>query len=190
MIVWGVTDINLNDLNTGGRYNPTGDSWMPISTVNAPSARDSHTAVWTGTEMVVWGGEFCPPGCPEPPGPVSFDTGARYSPGTDSWLATSVANAPHARDSHTAVWIGSEMIVWGGGYWCGSNCRVFLNSGGRYCAQGGPSPTPTPTATATPAETATPTATPTPTATATPKPTLTPRSTPPPRPRPTPPPRP
>ena len=32
----------------------------------------------------------------------------------DSWTATSTTNAPNARDIHTAVWTGSEMIVWGG----------------------------------------------------------------------------
>jgi N-acetylneuraminic acid mutarotase len=188
MHVWGGVDSTFNDCNTGGKYNPTGDSWMQISTTNAPSARDSHTAVWTGTEMVVWGGEFGPPD-------VSLDTGARYNPGTDSWLATSVVSAPDARDLHTAVWTGSEMIVWGGAYWVGGN-RVFLNTGGRYCAQSGATPTPTPTAiptaTATPTATLTPTATPTltPTATATPRATPPPRITPTPRNRPTPAPRP
>ena len=127
MGVWGGVDSTFNDCNTGSKYNPAGDSWMPISTVNAPSARDSHTAVWTGTEMVVWGGEVGPPD-------VSLDTGGRYSAGTDSWLATSMVSAPHARDLHTAVWTGSEMIVWGGAYWVGGN-RVFLNTGGKYCAQ-------------------------------------------------------
>jgi hypothetical protein len=33
----------------------------------------------------------------------------------DSWTATSTTNAPSPRSSHTAVWTGSEMIVWGGG---------------------------------------------------------------------------
>jgi hypothetical protein len=32
----------------------------------------------------------------------------------DTWTATSTANAPDARSGHTAVWTGSEMIVWGG----------------------------------------------------------------------------
>jgi hypothetical protein len=45
-----------------------------------------------------------------------------------------MANAPHAREDHTAVWTGSEMIVWGGTYIVGSNL-FFLNTGGRYCAQ-------------------------------------------------------
>ena len=33
----------------------------------------------------------------------------------DSWTATSTTNAPTGRTGHTAVWTGSEMIVWGGG---------------------------------------------------------------------------
>src|SRR4029077_15660130 len=32
----------------------------------------------------------------------------------DTWTATSTSNAPEARSGHTAVWTGSEMIVWGG----------------------------------------------------------------------------
>src|SRR5882724_4064751 len=33
----------------------TDDSWTATST-SAPAARDTHTAVWTGSEMIVWGG--------------------------------------------------------------------------------------------------------------------------------------
>ena len=36
---------------------------------------------------------------------------------TDEWGATSTANAPSPREDHTAVWTGSEMIVWGGEGW-------------------------------------------------------------------------
>ncbi len=42
--------------NTGGRYNPSTDSWTATSTINAASIRVRHTAVWTGSEMIVWGG--------------------------------------------------------------------------------------------------------------------------------------
>ena len=90
-------------LNTGGRYNPGADSWTATSTTNAPDARTYHTAVWTGSEMIVWGGYGS-----------TFNTGGRYNPSTDSWTATSTTNAPDPRDAHTAIWTGSEMIVWGG----------------------------------------------------------------------------
>src|SRR5215472_11645615 len=82
----------------------TDDTWTPTSLTNAPSARNSHTAVWTGSEMIVWGGWNGP----------GLNTGGRYDPTTDSWTATSIANAPTARLAHTAVWTGSEVIVWGG----------------------------------------------------------------------------
>ena len=112
MIVWG--GWNNSDQNSGGRYNPSTDSWTATSTTNAPTARAAHTAVWTGSEMIVWGG-------------TNDSTGGRYNPSTDSWTATSTTNAPTARGGHTAVWTGSEMIVWGGS----SNFNA-LNSGGRY----------------------------------------------------------
>src|SRR5436189_1144184 len=48
------------------------------------------------------------------------------SPCTDQWAGTSTFGAPTARYTHTAVWTGSEMIVWGG-----FNAGVFNNSG-RY----------------------------------------------------------
>ena len=48
MIVWG-GQITRGDLNTGGRYNPSTDSWATTSTTNAPAARDSHTAIWSGS---------------------------------------------------------------------------------------------------------------------------------------------
>src|SRR5438477_3894803 len=39
--------------------NPSGgctyDMWTPTSTTNAPSGRDVHTAIWTGSEMIGWG---------------------------------------------------------------------------------------------------------------------------------------
>ncbi len=123
MIVWGGDGTSY--LNTGGRYNPATDSWVATSTgVNVPARRAKHTAVWTGTEMIVWGGES---GIPPR---VKFNSGGRYSPSTDTWLATSVGpNVPQQRDSHTAVWTGGEMIVWGGQL---PPSDTYTNTGGRY----------------------------------------------------------
>jgi hypothetical protein len=189
MIVWGGFHYP-NILNIGGRYDPGTDSWTATPTNNAPQARWFHTAVWTDSEMIVWGGCFGNP-CSK-----FLDTGGRYDPGTDSWTATGPTNAPSARAYHTAVWTGSQMIVWGGQDDSGNN----LNTGSSYCAQSGapsptptatpPSPTPTATHTPTPTPTSTATSTATPTPTATPRPTPTPRLNPTPRSRPTPPPRP
>jgi N-acetylneuraminic acid mutarotase len=97
----------------------TDNTWSATTTANAPEARRHHTAVWTGSEMIVWGGYSFPPRV--------FNSGGRYNPSTDSWAATSITNAPSARVNHTAVWTGSEMIVWGGGDFGGNS-----NTGGRY----------------------------------------------------------
>jgi N-acetylneuraminic acid mutarotase len=123
IIVWG--GYNNGDLNTGGRYNPATDSWIPTSTSNAPTSRYFHSAVWTGSEMIVWGGSSGSSPYPD------VNTGGKYDPGTDSWTATSTTNAPEARESHTAVWTGSEMIVWGG-----VASFSLVNTGGRYDPSG------------------------------------------------------
>jgi len=164
MIVW--SGIGLGISNTGGRYDAAARTWTATSTTNAPDGRFSHTAVWTGNEMIVWGGAYFDPNNQVN---VPLNTGGRYNPGTDSWTATNLTNAPDRRSTHSAIWTGNEMIVWGGGW----------NSGGRYCAQSGPPPTPTPTPTASPSATptATPTATSTPTATVTGTPTISPTPT-------------
>src|SRR5439155_26303458 len=52
---WSRSD-NFAGLNTGGRYNPIADSWTATSTTDAAYPRAYHTTVWTGTEMIVWGG--------------------------------------------------------------------------------------------------------------------------------------
>ena len=99
----------------------TDNTWTATSA--APSARAAHTAVWTGSEMIVWGGAGLFGGMS-----TSFNTGGRYNPSTNSWTATSTTGAPDARSSHTAVWTGTEMIVWGGDAY---GVRA-VNTGGRY----------------------------------------------------------
>jgi len=121
MIVWGGFD-GSNAVNTGGKYDPITNSWTSTSTVNAPAIRSSLTAVWTGTEMIVWGGRT--------DGITYLNSGGRYNPGTNTWTATSTFNAPDGRAFQTAVWTGGEMIIWGGYFYDGDN--HYYNSGGRY----------------------------------------------------------
>jgi hypothetical protein len=54
MIVWGGGSDTLK--NTGAFYDPAADEWTPTPTLDAPSPRFYHTAVWTGSQMIVWGG--------------------------------------------------------------------------------------------------------------------------------------
>jgi len=103
MIVWSGYDVQRGQLyRDGARYNPKTNRWTALSTAGAPDATYWHTTVWTGQQMVSWGG-------------VMGDAGnGRYDPATDSWQRVSTAGAPIWRYQHNAVWTGHEMLVHGG----------------------------------------------------------------------------
>jgi hypothetical protein len=82
-------------------------NWIATPSTGAPLPREYHTAVWTGSKMIVWGGSVT--GMP----PVTA-TGALYDPAAKTWTPTSLTGAPPPRFMHVAVWTGSKMIVWGG----------------------------------------------------------------------------
>ena len=48
--------LRIGDFNTGGRYDPSTDTWTATNPVNAPTGRGYNGAVWTGSEMIVSGG--------------------------------------------------------------------------------------------------------------------------------------
>lgn len=110
VLIWGGNGAS-GALGTGGQLRfqsaPTFTplEWTSIQTVGAPAARVEHTAVWTGTRMIVWGGRN---------GSTFFADGASFDPATDTWTALPATDAPSARAAHTAVWTGTEMIVFGG----------------------------------------------------------------------------
>jgi N-acetylneuraminic acid mutarotase len=123
-IVWGGAEFSHGGpvyLNSGRRYDPWSDSWTPTSTSGPASGRSDHSAMWTGREMIVWGGRSLKSAS------GYLDSGGRYDPVTDSWTAMTTASAPVPRGGHTALWTGGEMLVWGG---TGSDGN--LDSGGRY----------------------------------------------------------
>ena len=134
MIVWGGYDgtngLDGTRLVSGGRYDPSTDSWVATATSGAPPGRFGGVAVWTGLEMIIWGGEGDPFVGPQYGGGsyVPLITGGRYDPSTDSWAATTTSGSPIGRRGPTVVWTGSEMIIWGG------ETPGASSSGGRYCA--------------------------------------------------------
>jgi len=94
-------------MNSGSAYDPIANTWLGVSTTEAPTARDDHTAVWTGSRMVVWGGY-------DGRYTGKTSTGGTYDPATDAWTTMAVDGAPTARGFHTAVWGGDRVVVWGG----------------------------------------------------------------------------
>jgi N-acetylneuraminic acid mutarotase len=120
MLVWGGAH-DLGILGNGGRYDPRENRWRSIQSIDAPSPRSSHTAVWTGREMIVWGGISAS---------ARLDDGGCYSPGDNSWRVVNSIGAPVGRAFHTAIWTGNEMIIWGG--LSGADKTSVLNNGAWY----------------------------------------------------------
>ena len=84
----------------------TDDTWTATSTVDAPLARIEYTAIWTGSEMIVWGGVD-----------VSINylnSGGSYNPATDSWTSTSTYQCAHSPNrSHGSVdWRRNDSLGW------------------------------------------------------------------------------
>jgi hypothetical protein len=98
---------------TTGRPSGPGSApagWAPLP--GAPvAARSDYAAVWTGQQMIVWGGYSW--GGSFPVTPHLYGDGAAYDPTTRTW--TAIAASPLApRVGSVAVWTGKEMLVFGG----------------------------------------------------------------------------
>lgn len=82
--------------------------WCTPSTLGAPGPRTRATAVWTGDEVLYFGGadDF-----------RARNDGGAYDPLTDTWRSLDASGAElhlWGREGHTAVWTGSEMLIFGG----------------------------------------------------------------------------
>lgn len=107
MIIWGGVQRTQSGrvfLNNGAKYDSLNNSWQLTSTLNSPSHRANHSSIWTGEEMIIWGGN----------NDDTLDTGSIYNPLQNSWRPIQSVNAPTNRYLHSSIWTGKEMIVWGG----------------------------------------------------------------------------
>ena len=119
LLIWGGSlGVAAGDSGSGASYRPDLDQWQPISTVNAPAPRSQHSAIWTGLELIVWGGFSSG---------NYLNTGARLNLTNTPWNSLPATTAPSARAAHVAVWTGSRMVVWGG-----RNGNGLLNDGALY----------------------------------------------------------
>lgn len=83
-------------------------SWQAIG--EAPiSGRMHNSAIWTGKELVIWGGDAGP----ERPRPDGTGAGAAYEPATRRWRVLPIAPIA-TRVNHVVDWTGDEMLIWGG----------------------------------------------------------------------------
>jgi len=87
-----------------------------MSLEDAPAKTERHSAVWTGSKMVVFGG---------------FDSGAGlkgkggiFDLAKNSWVSFDSESAM-ARTGQTAIWDGSDLLVFGGK---SKRLRTYLNN--------------------------------------------------------------
>ena len=94
--------------------------WVPMSTMNAPAARQRAAAAWAGDKLFIWGGQNAQ---------GALADGALYDPKTNTWTQVTTTDAPEARVDAVAVWTGARVLVWGGGP---ANSTTALNTGKFY----------------------------------------------------------
>lgn len=94
----------------GAAYDPALDRWRVLPASNL-DPRGWHSAVWTGKEMIVWGGvSEAQTDCYDCG--YAEDAGA-YDPSTDTWREIDPGPLS-GRVEHRAVWADGRMIVFGG----------------------------------------------------------------------------
>lgn len=85
-------------------YTPSTNQWT-TATPPPLSARNGSSYVWTGTQLIIWGGSS---------GSTYFNDGAVYTLATNTWSIMTLSNAPTPRMDAGGVWTGSKMMIYGG----------------------------------------------------------------------------
>jgi len=136
LFIWGGRD-GMNPLGDGGIYDPDTRAWLATSAANAPPPTSDGSAVFTGEEIILFGGVGA--------ANSYHGGGAVYDPRANTFRPMTSIGAPSPRAGHSATWTGEEMIIWGGVGPAGA-----LGDGARYdpradawrplSADGAPSP--------------------------------------------------
>ncbi len=121
VLVWGgMLEDKMTPPATGGAiYYPESGKWYRLPK-HKQETRYHHTAVWTGIQLILWGG-------------VEGNFGDRTNAGymfdneDDQWFAVTTEGSPSARSGHSGVWTGDRMLIWGG-----ENAEGVLGDGGAY----------------------------------------------------------
>ena len=134
MLVWGgygsACPSGTYYCDDGAEYDPVTNTWTPLP--RSPLAgRYKHSMVWTGTEMVVWGGYGSASGTVQ-----YLRDGARYDPKTKIWVKFPDPPADlEGRWDHVSVFSGTELLVYGG-YGTYVSPTYGKNTGARYLPGG------------------------------------------------------
>ena len=70
--------------------------------------------VWTGKDIVMWGGDQASPGDPSALGYIRATSGVLLDPRTGAWRALPAQGGPGPRLPDISVWTGKEVLIVGG----------------------------------------------------------------------------
>lgn len=122
-VVWGGEGGNKvasSAFGDGAAYDPVNHRWRVLP-AGPLSPRAGHVAVWTGGEMIVWGGNSSERGIGHIGG---LRDGAAYNPSTNAWRR--IADAPSERSKGKGVVVGNYLVVGTGSTPQGSHSTTLL----------------------------------------------------------------
>jgi hypothetical protein len=116
IVIGGYEDATQTSLQSIRAYDPRSDSWRSLEVPQEFGARHDAAAVWTGKEVLIWGGfrkngnstEWAYSGIllnPETGSYRSVKTPEFWSPKASTW---------EWDPRQTLIWTGDKAIVWGG----------------------------------------------------------------------------
>jgi hypothetical protein len=124
LFVFGGADANNVALGDAAIYDPATNTWTLVTAPNAPSPRWGATAVWTGAQILVFGGRSIGTA------PALAD-GASYDPAAAQWSAMNSDSVGHTFPVGGAS--SSRAVFWGG--W-GATATTLVGSAERYDISG------------------------------------------------------
>ena len=95
-----------NQLRAGASaYDPARNSWRTLADPPVNWERTNALVEWTGTEMLLIGGQT-------PDGFVPVSSGLAYDPATDTWRTFLTPPSGFISDRSPAAWTGTDLLVW------------------------------------------------------------------------------
>jgi len=135
--VWTGSELLVYNGEIGGRFNPLTSSWDSMAKGESfPRRHTGHSIVWTGDELLLWGGHRSHPDDDDDEEGATYTTEvSAYNPQrnvwrtitNDEWSPTNPIGDPPGRGGHWAIWADTEMFIWGGSrnYWSSTDQNVW-----------------------------------------------------------------
>src|SRR5262249_21072185 len=110
LIAGGINQSTNDPIATAFAFNPATNQTRALPPM--PTSRHRHVAVWTGRQLVIWGGGTSPYNRDKGTYAVPRN-GVAYDPVRNTWSAMP-ASPLRGRIGADAAWTGTAVLIWGG----------------------------------------------------------------------------